>query len=75
MKGATLFGLIKLGQNIGFEFLFFWFIGAVIIAAVVALGIAGLLLAAGKDNFGDNFKATFAVVGFIEFFMLLLTSC
>lgn len=74
MKGA-LMGLAGLINVFGVEFTFFWIIGAVIIAGVLALGIAGISLALGNKNFWDNFKISFVVVGFIEFLLLILSSC
>lgn len=74
MKGA-LSGIRGLVNIFGAEFTFLWVIGAAIIAGVLALGIAGISLALGNKNFWDNFKGSFVVVGFIEFLLLMLSSC
>lgn len=76
MKGAGIFlGLKHLIESFGPEFMFYWIIGAVIVAGVIALGIAGIGYLLGYKDAWDTFKGSFLVVGVIELLILLLSDC
>lgn len=74
MKSNVFAGLSKIGQNIGYDTLFYFLIGAAIITAIVSLLIAAIFTNNSNDFF-DAFKGSAAVIGTIFFFILVLSGC
>lgn len=64
-----------LGNEFGFEFLFFCIIIAAIVAFVVTAGVFGVFMLIGKEDTKDVIPGTFVTVGLLTFFILLLTGC
>ena len=72
--GNFLHGMWALGNKVGFEFLFFCIIDAVIIGLVAAIGAFGVALLTNK-NASEFFQSTFIVAGSLTFFILVLSGC
>ena len=72
--GGFIHSMWVLGDKVGFEYLFFCILDAVIIGLVAAIGAFGVALLTGKNE-SEFFQCTFMVVGFVTFFLLVLTSC
>lgn len=77
MKWGVIFNSI--GQDLGFDVLIYYLIGAAIITAIVSLLIAGIYVALNKysngNDFSEAFKNSAMVIGTIFFFILVLSSC